>query len=148
MPDSKLRCVVGEISPQLANGTLVKGSSANVFVVLNNHRHWIPDEATFVAMGYNWGNIHWNSDYELNLLPERSPFPSVAPQSGPLRYANGTLVRGSGTKVYVVLNNYRFWIPDEATFVAMEYKWGNIRSLPDYIVNGIPEGGPLPSVAQ
>lgn len=145
---AKLRCAVGEISPQLANNTLVKGSSANVYVVLNNHRHWIPDETTFVAMGYNWGKILWISDDELNVFPERSPFPSVAPQSGPLRYANGTLVRGSGTKVYVVLNNYRFWIPDEATFVALGYKWGNIRSLPDYIVHGIPEGGLFPSVAQ
>jgi hypothetical protein len=43
-----------------------------------NDRHWIPDEATFEAMGYSWGNIRQLSDNELNAIPERAPFPAVA----------------------------------------------------------------------
>jgi hypothetical protein len=43
-----------------------------------NYRHWIPDEATFEAMGYSWGNIRQLSANELNAIPERAPFPAVA----------------------------------------------------------------------
>ncbi|HME05945.1 MAG TPA: hypothetical protein VKG25_02805, partial [Bryobacteraceae bacterium] len=63
-------------------------------------------------------------------------------------YPNGTVLKGSADKVYVVLNNYRFWIPDHATFNAMGYKWENIIQYPDNVVNAIPEGTPFPSVVR
>jgi hypothetical protein len=34
-----------------ASTTVARGSPGKVYVVLNNHRHWIPDKATFEAMG-------------------------------------------------------------------------------------------------
>jgi hypothetical protein len=61
-----------------------------------------------------------------------------------LRYSNGTLLKGTGNKAYVVLNNHRFWIPTPAMFDAMGYKWENIIQYPDNVVNAIPEGTPFP----
>ena len=139
-----LRNAVGSICPY-AHGDLVKGSSDNVYLVLNDYRHLIPSETTFNALGYTSNNILPLSDHVLNGIPERGPFPSVAPPPGHLRYANGTLVRGTRTNVYVVLNNYRYWIPDEAMFNAMGFKWNSILTLPDFVLNGIPEGTPFPS---
>ena len=144
-----LRSAVGKIcQPWYANGTLVKGSSAKVYVVLNNQRHWIPDEVTFLAMEYRYDNILLLSDEDLDFIPEGAPFPSVAPLSGSLRFANGTLFRGSNGNVYAVLNNHRRWIPDEATFEAMGYKWREIRQLRDNVLQAIPEMAPFPSVAR
>jgi hypothetical protein len=137
---------VAKIFQQYANGTLVRGSSGKVYAILTDYRHWIPDATTFDAIGYKWKEILPLSDYELNALPEGTPFPSVAPQSGPLTYLNGTLVKGSSEKVYVVLNDHRYWIPDETTFDALAYQWENILWLSDDVVNALPEGAPFPSV--
>jgi hypothetical protein len=144
----KLMFRVTRLCEQYANGTLVRGSTGKVYVMLNDYRHWIPDETTFEAMGYKWKSIIQLSDSALNAIPEGDPFPSVAPVSGPLNYPNGTVLKGSGDKVYVVLNNYRYWIPDPATFDAMGYKGETIIQYPDNVVNAIPEGKPFPSVAR
>jgi hypothetical protein len=74
--------------------------------------------------------------------------PSVAPQSGPLSFPNGTLLRGSSEKVYVMLNDYRYWIPDSVTLIALGYGADEIRYHPDWLLNSIPEGAPFPSVAR
>jgi hypothetical protein len=128
-----------------ANGTLVTGSSDKVYVVLNNHRYWIPNADTFDALGYRWDEILWLSDDELNAIPERAPFPSVVPVSGPLNYPNGTLVKGLTSKVYVVLNDCRHWIPDSTTFEAMGYDYDKILYL-FAVAEAMPESDPLPTV--
>jgi hypothetical protein len=138
----RLSCLTARLC-EYANGTLVAGSGAEVYVVLDNFRHWIPDETTFDTMGYNWNEIRSLSENGLNAIPEGSPFPRVAPQSGSLIYANGTLVKGSSANVYVILNDHRYLIPDAATFNAMGYDWSKILSLPDNRVNAIPQGSPF-----
>jgi len=130
------------------NGTLISGTGDNLYVVLDNYRHWIPNEVTFDAIGFKWDDILSFSDNVVNVIPEGNSFPSVASLSGPLKYPNGTLARGSAGKVYVVLNNHRHWIPDEATFEAMGYKWREIRQLRDNVLQAIPEMAPFPSVAR
>jgi hypothetical protein len=67
---SALKYALGKILLQYENGTLVKGSSDKVYVVLNQYRYWIPDPATFDAMGYDWGELYWLSDNELNTVSE------------------------------------------------------------------------------
>ena len=145
--DGKLYCVVGEIQ-NYPNGTLLKGSDDKVYVVLNDYRFLVPDPVTFGAMGYNWDNVLSIDDNLLKSVLEGAPLPSVPLLIHPFRYPNGTVLKGSGDKVYVVLNNYRFWIPDHATFDAMGYKWENIMQYPDNVVNAIPEGTPFPSVTR
>jgi hypothetical protein len=102
----------------------------------------------FSGTPFKWDDILSFSDNVVNVIPEGNPFPSVAPLSGPLKYPNGTLARGSAGIVYVVLNNHRHWIPDEATFEAMGYKWREIRQLRDNVLQAIPEMAPFPSVAR
>src|SRR5271166_1402463 len=116
---SALKYALGKILLQYENGTLVKGSSDKVYVVLNQYRYWIPDPATFDALGYDWGELYWLSDNELNTVSEGGALPSVAPQSGPLSFPNSTLLQGSSEKVYVMLNDYRYWIPDSVTLSAL-----------------------------
>jgi hypothetical protein len=114
---------------------------------MQGFRHWIPDETTFESMGYKWSKIVALSEKEGNAIPEREPFPSVPPKSAPGKFANGALVSGSGGKVYVVLNNYRYWIPDPTTFNALGYQWNNIVTLSDLALIEIQEGTPFPSAA-
>ena len=130
-----------------ANGTLVRGSNGKVYVLLVDYRYHIPNPETFAALGYRWDKILSLPDYEVNAIPEGPPFPSVVPVSGPLHYRNGTLVKGLTSKVYVVLNDCRHWIPDEATFKAMGYNWGKVLSL-GAGAEAMPEGMHFPSAAR
>jgi len=43
-----------------------------------------------------------------------------------------------------ILNDHRYWIPDETTFDALAYQWENILWLSDDVVNALPEGAPFP----
>jgi hypothetical protein len=79
------------------------------------------------------------------LTPTLTPTPTATPQQP--NYVDGTLVKGSSEKVYVILNGYRHCIPDEATFNARGYNWSKINWLTDNLVNAIPEGAPLRSVS-
>lgn len=69
---------VATICTPTPDGTLVMDSSGKVYVDLNNYRHWIPDQTTFNAMGYQWNNIVTLSDLALIEIQEGTPFPSAA----------------------------------------------------------------------
>jgi hypothetical protein len=138
---------VAKVIQRYATGTLIMGSDAKVYVVLNDYRYHIPNPETFAALGYQWEKILSLPDYEVNAVPEGPPFPSVAPVSGPLNYRNGTLVNGLTNKVYVVLNDCRHWIPDQATFKAMGYNWSKVLSL-GAVAEAMPEGTHFPSAAR
>jgi hypothetical protein len=129
------------------NGRLVMDYSGKVYVVLNDYRYHIPNPETFDALGYQWEKIVPLSYEDEIAIPERTPFPSVVPVSGPLNHPNGTLVKGLTSKVYVVLNDCRHWIPDQDTFNAMGYNWDKILSL-GAVAEAMPEGMHFPSVAR
>ncbi|MDD2807651.1 MAG: peptidoglycan-binding domain-containing protein [Patescibacteria group bacterium] len=57
---------------------------------------------------------------------------------------SGDLVKGSGTEVYVLSeNNMLRWIPDEVTFKALDFKWGNIVTVTDEALTKYLIGDPM-----
>ena len=119
------------------DGTLLKASGPEVdmFQGWVGRRH-IPDPQTFNYMGLNWGAVQTISDaFWANLIPIGPPFPSRA---------DGTLLQGSGSEVYVMGNGDRHWIPDPATFDALGYKWSNVQPVADADLNAIPLGAQVP----
>ena len=70
IPDSAWAAIpVGPALPSRADGTLLKGSTAPIYVMLSGQRHWIPDVATFNAMGYSFANVQSALDADLNAIP-------------------------------------------------------------------------------
>lgn len=76
-------------SPQLQSGQLVKSSHAEVFLVTDELMlRWIPDEATFNAMGFSWSDIIVVADevftrYQFGesltaIAPKKSALPTTA----------------------------------------------------------------------
>ena len=57
------------------NGTLVKGSGPNIYLIENGAKRLIPDMETFNAMGFNWGSIINLDDQKLGNVPMGIPFP-------------------------------------------------------------------------
>ena len=49
------------------------------------------------------------------------------------------LIKGSGPEVYVLENGTRHWIPDIETFNEFRFKWENIKTYADTIINNYPQ---------
>jgi hypothetical protein len=121
------------------DGTLIRGSLPAVYVISDNKRRLIPDEATFNASGYKWENVRTISDRELNAIPE---LPS---ESTRVVFKDGTLLKGSGTAIYVISSGRRRLIPNGQTFDALGYRWESVQQISDRQLESIPEMPPLPS---
>jgi hypothetical protein len=123
-----------------ADGTLIKASGPEVDMVKyfdgKEERRWVPDPPTFSNMGLKWDNVQQIPDADWNEIPAGPPFPSRA---------DGTLLKGSDPKVYVMLSGQRCWVPDPDTFNTRGYNWAAIRQVADDDLNAIPVGTPLPS---
>ena len=52
------------------DGSLVKGSGFEVYLIENRNKKWITSEKVFINLGYNWDNIILISDEELDLYAE------------------------------------------------------------------------------
>ncbi|MGZ5966037.1 MAG: hypothetical protein ACXWP4_00120 [Polyangiales bacterium] len=52
------------------NGSLLKGSSADVFVIDGVNRRRIPNPDVFNAHGFHWGEIHVVSNADLGVIPQ------------------------------------------------------------------------------
>jgi hypothetical protein len=58
-----------------ADGTLIKGSGPDIYVIQNGAKRLIPDTATFNAMGFNWNNVTNVDDQKLGNIPMGIPVP-------------------------------------------------------------------------
>lgn len=57
------------------DGTLIKGSGPEIYLIENGVRRLIPDMETFNAMGLNWNNVTTIDDQKLWNIPIGIPFP-------------------------------------------------------------------------
>jgi hypothetical protein len=113
------------------DGTLVKASGPEIDMMAGGQRRWVPDPTTFTHMGLAWDKVKTIPDSEWAAIPSGPPYPSRV---------DGTLLQGSGPKVYVVQSGQRHWIPDPATFTASGYQWSAIKHISDADLTAIPEG--------
>ncbi|MBS3919495.1 MAG: hypothetical protein KG012_11475 [Deltaproteobacteria bacterium] len=58
-----------------SDGTLIKGSGPDIYLIENGVRRLIPDMETFNAMGFNWGSVINVEDQKLGSLPSGLPIP-------------------------------------------------------------------------
>ena len=112
-------------------GTLIKGLSNKVYVIENGLKRWIITADIFNKLGYSWANIKSVSEKLLNNIP------SGQSVTRSYRYPDGTLLRGSGPKVYLIEKKVRRWIPNPQIFEAKAFKWQNIIQISDKILNRI-----------
>ncbi len=69
------------------DGALIEGSGPAVYVMQGGRRRWIPDPATFAAMGYVMSMVQRVSDAAMNAIPLGAPIP--AGTSGPPTFSSG-----------------------------------------------------------
>lgn len=54
--------------------------------------------------------------------------------------ASGSIVIGSGYKVYVIEGNTKHWIKTADAFIKLGYKWNWVEKVEDYLLNDYKEG--------
>lgn len=70
-------------APRLSNGTYIRASGPEVDIFQNGVRRWVPNPATFTAMGGDWNKIVTLTDTQFNALPKGSTMPDLTPAPAP-----------------------------------------------------------------
>jgi len=114
------------------DGSLIKGAGNKIYLIEDGKKRWIVTAEAFVSNGYDWNDIITVFDDELNLHPD-----------GENIYAdieNGSLVKGNGTKVYLIEDGKKRWITTAGVFVLRGYDWGNIIIVSEGKLGAYTEG--------
>jgi hypothetical protein len=74
------------------DGSLVKGSGPEAYVMEGGLRRHVPNPATFAGMGFLWGNVNLLPDSVLSAIPSGESLLAVL--------AEGSFFEGSGAQVY------------------------------------------------
>jgi hypothetical protein len=125
----------------LANGQLVKGPGAEVFVMQDGARRHVANGGVFAACGYRWDAIYEFSASRLSSIPAGlaltgAPCPMVAP-------SGGVLMQGTGLEVFTSEAGMKRHVTTESVLTSCGYQWGNVDRLKDGLIASIPSGAPL-----
>lgn len=125
--------------------TLVRvGADPKVYAIWGDTwvRH-IHSEEAFNACGYEWGDVvsvssltgfvPWSDVYGPPCPYTRDPWYHEA-------LMNGTLVKGIGNSVYVIIGDQKRFVSSEPAFNACGYQWNDLVTVPDSTLNLIPSG--------
>src|SRR3990172_4723410 len=130
--------VPASVSDTLHNypdGTLLKGSGSQVFVIRGGLKRNVPNPATFAANGLNWSAILTIPDSILDALPAGQPLLDVI--------ANGNLLKGTGQEVYVMDGGLKRHVADPGVLDSCHYGWDAVYTIHDSLLTPIPTGGQL-----
>jgi len=84
--------------------------------------------------------------HSFEAIQKRSSISFLASEAFAQEYTEGTLLKGSGPPVYLVIHGQRRWIPDRHTFDALGLKWNAIGQIDDGKLEAIPRGPDYPSL--
>jgi len=127
-------------SLSLNDGTLVRGSGPEIYILDNGMKRWIPDAATFDSYEFNWSAVTVISDSDLAAYPKAQNF------SKNNHYPDGMLLRGDpkgggdGVKVYQIQGGARRWIETEQDFIRLGLQWNAIQSVSQKKLTSVREG--------
>lgn len=117
------------------DGTILKSyKSPEVFLIEDGKKKWITSSAALISNGYSWDNLTYVNSNELDMF-----------ERGENIYArnlkpNGTLVRGSGPKVYVIESGQKRWITSAGAFISGGYEWENVLSISETELDSYADG--------
>ena len=120
-----------------SSGSLLKSTkSPEVYLVENNKKRWVTDINAFVSNGYKWENIVLVLQSELEVFENGEDIYAVNLNLK----QDGSLIRGSGHKVYLIENGNKKWITTEKIFISFGYDWNNIILVSNEELSLYPDG--------
>ncbi|MEY2986123.1 MAG: hypothetical protein RJB24_352 [Candidatus Parcubacteria bacterium] len=119
------------------NGSLIRTSNSGVYVVKQGVKRPIIDPIIFLSYYYKWQDIVVISDSSFNSIPTG--------EAMPLR--EGFLI-ADRDKVYVIEQGMKRPIASPQVFLGLGYKWGNIATPSNAVLNLHPTGSILSDINQ
>jgi len=101
------------------NGSLIKGTGPEIYLVENEKRRHITSPFLFNSRGYKWKNVITISDEEL----------LAHPVGEAVLLADGTLIKGTGPEIYLIKKQKKHWIKTIDIFLKLGFKWKNVVKL-------------------
>ncbi|MBI4708868.1 MAG: N-acetylmuramoyl-L-alanine amidase [Candidatus Portnoybacteria bacterium] len=109
---------------------LLKDPQGKVFYVENGKKRWVTSGGLFGILGYQWSKVKAKpAEYMATILAGAN-----------MSYPSGTLLKGSGSTVYLIDNGQKREFLSGQTFVALGYQWGKIITAIDEEVLVYPVG--------
>jgi len=115
-------------------GALVKTvSDPKVYLLLDGDKFWITSESVFSALNYQW---YWIEDVATTLLEKYTTKTEITntdkhPNYTLIKYADSPRVYRLEPSTEEENKTVKRYIPDEATFEALKYRWDRIVTVPD-----------------
>ena len=104
------------------NRSLIKAkNNSAVYMIEDDVKKPILSAEVFEENGLDWNDIENVDEDELDFYPEGES----------LNYPDGTLVKGSGSAVYVVADGRKKPVKSAKAFLGLGYKWGQIKQIRD-----------------
>ena len=118
------------------DGTLIKlPSSPDIYVILNGKAQFATSLGVFKSWGYNFGSVKNATPGDAALISNTVADPGHINTPPPLKYREGTLIKGSGPTVYVVENqageNTIRSLVDLDNFNRLGYNFNQVITVPD-----------------
>jgi hypothetical protein len=113
------------ISGSAISDLVIPSGYNSVWKISSGNRSWVPDPATLFATF---------SSQSITSLPYSIIY--LLPQSNSI----SAIVKGSGPAIYLTGDGTKRLIPDADTFLSLGYSWSDIKTVPDYILNSVPNG--------
>lgn len=118
-------------------GALVKQPfDPKVYLILNDTKYWITSPDVFETLGYEWSWIEGVDPRFLDKYPTGSEITDMAkhPNYTIVKYANSPRVYRLEPSSSDTTQLVKRWIPDEATFVSLQFRWDRILTIPQTFV--------------
>jgi len=96
-----------------------------VYLIENGEKRWIVNSTTFNYLGYDWNDIAAIDVEDFSEYPEGNKLEVIITSS------DGSLVRGSDDKVYLIENSQKRWITSPQAFSENGYRWEDIKTVND-----------------
>ena len=113
-------------------------NSDKVFVIEGDLRRHVVSADAFGRSGLKWEDVEVVDDEDVDTYVDGDPF----------GYDDGSLIKGSGPKVWVIADGRRRHIADPAAFKRLGYNWNNLIEIPDADVEQYEESDQLAGTAQ
>ena len=117
------------------NSFLESLEDSKVYLIENGKKRWITSAAVFISNGYKWEDLVIVTELELELYPSGENIKA----SFNLK-PDRSLIRGSGSEVYLIEDNSKRWITSAAVFISNNYKWEDVIAVTDHELNLYPNG--------
>ena len=117
------------------DGSLLRSSNGEkVYLIENGKKRWITSAAAFVLNKYRWNDIIIVVSDELKLY-ESGENISVSNLRD-----SGSLIKGTGSKIYLLENGEKKWIATAEAFVFNGYDWNEVITVFDEELDLYPNG--------